>query len=214
MDPGAAKYKVGALLDGAMRGRTMYAVPYIMGPAIRQSAGRDGSYRQPVRGCEYADHGAHRESGDGSHRRVNGFCAGLHSVGDLDPTRRYIAHFPEERLIWSMGSGYGGNALLGKKCFALRIASWMAREQGWMAEHMLILGLEDPDGKVTYMARGISERVRQNESGDDGIGAGEPRLPRVDGGRRHCVDARSVRTDTCTRSIQRRDFLAWRRERE
>ena len=79
------------------------------------------------------------------------FVPGLHSLGDLDPTRRYIAHFPDERLIWSVGSGYGGNALLGKKCFALRIASVMAREQSWMAEHMLILGLEAPNGKVTYM---------------------------------------------------------------
>src|SRR5260370_36905174 len=79
------------------------------------------------------------------------FVPGLHSLGDLDPMRRYIVHFPQEKLIWSIGSGYGGNALVGRKCFALRIASWMAREQGWMAEHMLILGLESPDGKVTYM---------------------------------------------------------------
>jgi phosphoenolpyruvate carboxykinase (GTP) len=80
------------------------------------------------------------------------FVRGLHSLGDLSPDRRFVCHFPERRLIWSIGSGYGGNALLPKKCFALRIASWMGRQEGWLAEHMLILGLEAPDGDVTYMA--------------------------------------------------------------
>jgi phosphoenolpyruvate carboxykinase (GTP) len=152
MDPGAAKYKVGALLDGAMRGRTMYAVPYIMGP-VNSPISKAGI---EVTDSPYvvANMRIMARIGKVATDRIGAstdFVPGLHSVGDLDPTRRYIAHFPEERLIWSVGSGYGGNALLGKKCFALRIASVMAREQGWMAEHMLILGLEAPDGKVTYM---------------------------------------------------------------
>ena len=152
MDPDAAKHKVGALFDGAMRGRTMYVVPYIMGPT--------GSPISKV-GVEVTDSPYVVASmrimsrmGQVALDRLgpsNEFVPGLHSLGDLDPTRRYIVHFPEEKLIWSVGSGYGGNALLGKKCFALRIASVMAREQGWMAEHMLILGLESPGGKVTYM---------------------------------------------------------------
>ena len=153
MDPEAAKRKVGALFEGAMRGRTMYVVPYIMGPAsspiskvgveITDSPYVVASMRIMSRMGKIALDRLGSSSD---------FVPGLHSVGDLDPMRRYILHFPEEKLIWSIGSGYGGNALLGKKCFALRIASVMAREQGWMAEHMLILGLESPGGKITYMA--------------------------------------------------------------
>ncbi len=152
MDPDAAKFKIGSLLDGAMRGRTMYVVPYIMGP-VNSPISKAGV---EVTDSPYvvtnmrimARMGKVALDRIGSSRD---FVPGLHSLGDLDPMRRYIAHFPQERLIWSVGSGYGGNALLGKKCFALRIASVMAREQGWMAEHMLILGLESPGGKVTYM---------------------------------------------------------------
>ncbi len=152
MDPEAAKRKVGALFDGAMRGRTMYVVPYIMGPV-----------NSPISkvGVELTDSAYVVASmrimsrmGKAAMERIGSssdFVPGLHSLGDLDPLRRYILHFPQEKLIWSVGSGYGGNALLGKKCLALRIASVMAREQGWMAEHMLILGLESPGGKVTYM---------------------------------------------------------------
>src|SRR5439155_656434 len=80
------------------------------------------------------------------------FVRGLHSIGELDPERRFIMHFPEEHAIESFGSGYGGNALLGKKCHALRIASWQAREEGWLAEHMLIVGLESPRGETHYLA--------------------------------------------------------------
>ena len=153
MAPADAKARVRPLFDGAMKGRTMYVVPYIMGPAkspyskigveITDSAYVVANMRIMSRMGKVAlDRLGSSED----------FVPGLHSLADLNPERRFIVHFPEEKLIWSVGSGYGGNALLGKKCFALRIASWMAREQGWMAEHMLILGLEDPSGKVTYMA--------------------------------------------------------------
>jgi phosphoenolpyruvate carboxykinase (GTP) len=153
MSPLEAKEKVRPLFDGAMKGRTMYVVPYVLGPVnspyskvgveITDSAYVVASMRIMSR------------MGQAALDRLGGsddFVPGLHSLGDLNPDRRFVLHFPEEKLIWSVGSGYGGNALLGKKCFALRIASCMAREQGWMAEHMLILGLEDPSGKVTYMA--------------------------------------------------------------
>jgi len=152
MDPGTAKHKVGALLDGAMRGRTMYVVPYVMGP-VSSPISKVGV---EVTDSPYvvASMRIMSRMGKVAMERLGAsseFVPGLHSLGDLDPARRFIMHFPQEKLIWSVGSGYGGNALLGKKCFALRIASVMAREEGWMAEHMLILGLESPGGKVTYM---------------------------------------------------------------
>lgn len=153
MAPDDAKAKVRPIFEGAMKGRTMYVVPYIMGPEksaysrigveITDSAYVVASMRIMSRMGEVAL----QRLGESAE-----FVPGLHSLGDLDPNRRFILHFPEESLIWSVGSGYGGNALLGKKCLALRIASYMARSQGWMAEHMLILGLEEPSGKVTYMA--------------------------------------------------------------
>jgi len=153
MAPAEAKEKVGALFRGAMTGRTMYVVPYVMGPPrspfskvcveITDSPYVVANMRIMTRmGSVAMDQ--YRESGD--------FAPGLHSLGDLSPDRRFICHFPEERLIWSVGSGYGGNALLGKKCFALRIASTMAREEGWLAEHMLILELERPGGELDYVA--------------------------------------------------------------
>ena len=153
MDPEGAKHKVGALLNGAMRGRTMYVIPYILGP-VDSPLSKIGV---EVTDSPYvvANMRIMSRMGKVAQDRLGAsadFVAGLHSLGDLDPMRRYIVHFPQEKLIWSVGSGYGGNALLGKKCFALRIASDMARDQGWMAEHMLILGLEAPGGKVTYMA--------------------------------------------------------------
>jgi phosphoenolpyruvate carboxykinase (GTP) len=151
--PAEAKKNMGALFDGSMKGRTMYVVPYILGPAASPQSRigveiTDSAYVvASMRIMSRMGKVALDRLGSSSD-----FVPGLHSLGDLSPDRRLIAHFPEEKLIWSIGSGYGGNALLGKKCFALRIASWMAREQGWMAEHMLILGLESPSGKVTYMA--------------------------------------------------------------
>jgi phosphoenolpyruvate carboxykinase (GTP) len=152
MAPAAAKEKLRPLFDGAMRGRTMFVVPYILGPV--DSPGSRVGVEITDSPYVVANMGKLSRLGPKAMERLRQgeeFVPGLHSLGDLDPNRRFIMHFPEERLIWSVGSGYGGNALLGKKCFALRIASWMAREQGWMAEHMLILGLEDPSGKVTYM---------------------------------------------------------------
>jgi phosphoenolpyruvate carboxykinase (GTP) len=152
MSPGEARQRVWPLFEGAMKGRTLYVVPYVMGPLgspfsrvgveVTDSPYVVANMRVMTRmGRPALDQLGSSED----------FVPGLHSLGDLSPERRFIVHFPEERSIWSVGSGYGGNALLGKKCFALRIASTMARDQGWMAEHMLILELELPGGEVHYV---------------------------------------------------------------
>ncbi len=151
--PQEAKTLMRECFEGAMRGRTLYVIPYCMGPI-------DSPYARC--GVEITDSpyvvanmylmtrigrpALERIERDGK------FVRGLHSVGELDPERRYIVHFPEELTIMSYGSGYGGNALLGKKCHALRIASFQARTEGWLAEHMLIVGVESPEGEVHYLA--------------------------------------------------------------
>ncbi|HWW21013.1 MAG TPA: phosphoenolpyruvate carboxykinase (GTP), partial [Steroidobacteraceae bacterium] len=153
MDPLEARAKMRELFKGCMKGRTMYIVPYCMGPL-------DSAYSRC--GVEITDsayvvlnmaimtrigrQALERIATDGT------FVKGLHSIGELNPARRFIMHFPEDLSIESFGSGYGGNALLGKKCHALRIASYQARTEGWLAEHMLIVGLQSPKGETHYVA--------------------------------------------------------------
>jgi phosphoenolpyruvate carboxykinase (GTP) len=153
MEPKEAYAKLGKLFDGSMKGRTLYVVPYVMGPM--------GSPFSKI-GVEITDSpyvvlnmrimarmgkAALEMLGESAE-----FNRGLHSLGDLSPERRYICHFPEDNTIWSFGSGYGGNVLLGKKCLALRIGSYLGKTEGWLAEHMLILGVESPEGLTTYVA--------------------------------------------------------------
>ena len=153
MDPQECYDKLSKLYKGSMKGQTMYVIPYSMG----------------VVGSDFAKIGV--ELTDSIYVVLNmlimtragkeviealgdsaDFIKGLHARADLDEENRYIVHFPEDNTIWSVNSGYGGNVLLGKKCFALRIASYLGRNEGWMAEHMLILGIETPEGETKYVA--------------------------------------------------------------
>ena len=153
MDPKECYEKLSKLYKGSYQGRTMYVIPYSMS----------------VVGSDFAKYGI--ELTDSIYVVLNmlimtrvglnvlealgdsaDFIKGLHARADIDAEKRYICHFPEDNTIWSVNSGYGGNVLLGKKCFALRIASYLGRKEGWMAEHMLILGVESPDGDVKYIS--------------------------------------------------------------
>ena len=153
MAPDAAHAKIDALFAGCMQGRTLYVIPYCMGP-IDSPISRCGV---EITDSAYVVQNMRLMTRMGSDalariEREGGFVKGLHSTGELDPERRFIMHFPEELAIKSYGSGYGGNALLGKKCHALRIASYQAKTEGWLAEHMLILGIKTPAGKQHYVA--------------------------------------------------------------
>ncbi|MBI3725229.1 phosphoenolpyruvate carboxykinase (GTP) [bacterium] len=152
MSPEQAREKVLPLFKGTMRGRTMYVVPFIMGPrgsrfSLVGVQLTDSVYvALNMRIMTRMGNVAWEQLGTSKK-----FTKCLHSLGDLSPERRYICHFPDENEIWSIGSGYGGNALLGKKCLALRIASALGKREGWLAEHMLIVGIESPEGELHYI---------------------------------------------------------------
>ena len=153
MDPKEAHEKLDDLFENCMEGRTMYVIPYCMGP-IGSELSRCGV---EITDSPYvvANMYLMTRMGDEALSRIEkegGFVKGIHSTGDLDPDKRFIMHFPDEKVIRSIGSGYGGNALLGKKCHALRIASYQALEEKWLAEHMLIVEIENPQGEIFNIA--------------------------------------------------------------
>ena len=152
MEPREAREKLRPLYAGAMKGRTMYVVPFLMGP----KGSRFSEVGVEITDSKYVVLNMRIMTRVGrvalEHLgQSDDFTRCLHSLGDLSPERRFICHFPQDNTVWSIGSGYGGNALLGKKCLALRLASWLGRKEGWLAEHMLILGLETPEGKTHYV---------------------------------------------------------------
>ena len=152
MSPADSRAKLIPIFKGAMKGRTMYVIPFLMGPPGSQFS----KVGVEITDSKYVVLNMRIMTRVGKpaldHLDATGeFTKCLHSLGDLSPDRRFIVHFPEENTVWSVGSGYGGNALLGKKCMALRLASYLGRKEGWLAEHMLILGLKNPKGEMRYI---------------------------------------------------------------
>ena len=203
MAPGEAHRKMDSLFEGCMRGRTMYVVPYCMGPM-------DSPYARC--GVEITDSPyvavnmkLMTRMGRAALQRIERegkFVRGLHSTGDLNPDRRFIMHFPDELLIQSVGSGYGGNALLGKKCHALRIASWQARQEGWLAEHMLIVEIESPAGERHYLAAAFPSACGKTNLAMLIPPASQAGMEGADARRRHRVAALSTKTASCARSTR------------
>jgi len=156
MAPDEAKEVMTKMTRGAMRGRTMYVLPFVMGNPDSPFA----KFCVQVTDVSYVAVSMRimTRMGSDALTRIgnrNDFIKGLHSIGDLSPECRLIMHFPEESLVWSVGSGYGGNALLGKKCISLRLASYLGFREGWLAEHMIIIGVEDPQGNIDYLVAAL-----------------------------------------------------------
>ena len=194
MDPHEATTKLSGISAGSMRGRTMYVIPFIMGPAGSSFSKigiqiTDSRYvTLSMRVMTRMGAVALKELGESG-----SFTRCMHAKADLNPQRRYICHFPEDNMIWSVGSAYGGNALLGKKCLALRIGSYLGKQQGWMAEHMLIAGIEDPQGQSPLHRGGLPQPVRQDQFGHDDSSGSAARLQALDGGGRHRLAPDRVR---------------------
>jgi phosphoenolpyruvate carboxykinase (GTP) len=152
IEPKEAKEKMRIFFKGAMKGRTMYVVPFIMGTPKSKYAKNCVQVTDSI--YVALNMKIMSRVGKQAIERIGAssdFFRGIHSIGDVNPDRRFIMHFPQENLVMSFGSGYGGNALLGKKCYSLRIGSYLGYREGWLAEHMIIIGVQSPDGKITYL---------------------------------------------------------------